>query len=777
LPIDDEAAKLDKRKHQELAHFFKTYLALCRANQVIDYDDQLYLSIELLQSRPNILEQLRTRYQYVLVDEFQDTNPMQSAFVDLLVGNRQNIMVVGDDDQSIYGWRGATLANILDFKNHYPGATDIPLTENFRSTQEILDAAYRLIQYNNPHRLEVINRLDKHLTASNGSGKAPIVQHFSTYEAELAWVAEDIKRRLDEGTDPGSIAVLARRNQGVQKAHETLELFGVPHVVAGLGNDIYAQPVVRQLVEALKTVADPLDSLALFHVLSGPLFNLDPSSVAALSTLARREHSSLADTILGSENETAKEALRVIESWRGASAEQSVGTVAYNIITDSGWKQRLYAAAEDEIGAYVEVQALSKYFRTLKEFERIAGVPSLQNYVVNLPSLQATSIGFEDPTLDISQTQVNVLIIHRAKGLEWETVYVIDCTEGSFPMRNFGGGLTVPNALLANQTEADDKLAEERRLMYVAITRAKSELILSFSDRHGSGAPRKPSRFLSEALGQASDTKIVDETPQTSLELFAPPAPVGTVALPEHMVDKDRLVLSVSQIVTWLRCPQDFYYRYILAMPLPPAPRLGYGTLVHGIIERIHDGRQAGNPPELQELIDHVVTNLPTAGYETKRTRERAHAQAVQTVRLVYERFMHDELPLETEWPFTLRLPDIALDIRGKIDVVYAIDGGVEIRDFKTGTTVATDEQAKSRTQSSQQLTLYALAWLHLRGELPKQLGLDFVETGKYQPIRRQQKSLDSLVSKLGILVEQLRAGEYPAASDHRYCMHPTTDA
>jgi DNA helicase-2/ATP-dependent DNA helicase PcrA len=777
LPATSAAERLDKQKHQELARFYRRYQELCRQHLLIDYDDQLYLTIELLKARPNILAALQHRYTYVLVDEFQDTNPMQSVFVDLLVGSSQNIMVVGDDDQSIYGWRGATLANILDFKQRYPAAVDIPLTENFRSTQEILDSAYRLIQGNNPNRLEVINKLDKRLVAHDGHGPAPTIKHFASYEAELAWVAGDIQRRLDAGQAARSLAVLARRNQGVQKAHEALELQGVAHAVTGLANDIYAQPAVRQLIEALKTVADPLDSKALFHTLSGPLFSADMLQLAGLATQARREHVGLSEYITGSDNEIIKNAITQIEAWRSASAEQSVGTVAYNIITDSDWKQRLYEAAEQDESAFVEVQALSKFFKTLKEFERISSVPSVQAYALDLPSLQAAGSSFEDPTLDISDTLVNVLSIHRAKGLEWDTVYIVDCTEGSFPMRNFGGGLAVPAALRTSTTEADDRLAEERRLMYVAMTRAGRELTISFSDRHGSGAPRKPSRFLHELLGHEPDGDAATDTSQTTLELFSPRTASEAVALPSSMLRDGRLVLSVSQIVTWLRCPQDFYYRYVLNMPLPPAPRLGYGTLIHGLIEDIHKGRQAGKPPQFDPLLERVLADLPTAGYQTKRSRERAHAQAAKTVRTVYDRFMHDELPIETEWPFTLPLDDLNMDIRGKIDAVYALDGGVEIRDFKTGTNVTTTEQAKSRTQGSAQLTLYALAWQTLRGELPKQLGLDFVETSQYAPVRRQQKSLDTLQIKLQIMADQLRAGQYPAGQDHRYCMHPTEDA
>ncbi|HWB39556.1 MAG TPA: ATP-dependent DNA helicase, partial [Candidatus Saccharimonadales bacterium] len=773
LPQETAAEKLDKQKHKELAGFFKTYLNLCRREQLIDYDDQIYLAIELLESRPNILKTMQDRYHYLLVDEFQDTNPMQSKLVDLLAGKSQNIMVVGDDDQSIYGWRGATLANILDFKARYPKATEVALIENYRSTQGILDAAYRLIQANNPHRLEIISKLDKRLHGQQ-AGPEPQLQHFTSYEAELAWIAEDIKKRLQAKQPAGSIAVLARRNQAVQKLHEAFELYDLPHVVAGVDNDIYQQPAVRQLIEALKCVADPNDDLALFHLLSGPVFRLDVGQLANLSGQARRSHSSLAKIIEEQADPELEQTMKQISEWRQVSAEQSVGSLAYSIMRDSGWMQRLYQESSDDQAVFAEVQALSKLFRTLKEFERVSGAASVQQYIVNLPVLQAAGNQFDDGTLDISEEKVNVLSVHRAKGLEWRTVYIVDCTEGSFPLKSFGTSLRLPLELQASPSEADDHLAEERRLMYVAITRGQQEVILSYSDRHGSGGARKPSRFLAELLGHEPTATAADEASQTSLELFAPTNPAGTAAIPEAMQRDGRFFLSVSQIETWLRCPQDFYFRYVLNMPLPPAPQLDYGSLIHEVIEQVHQGRQNGNVPSLEALSDAVRKALPKSGYVSKQSRERAHIQALKTVETVYERFLKDDLPIETEWPFSLEVPDLPLTIKGKIDAVYQLEKGVEIRDFKTGTSITTPEKAKSRVAGSQQLTLYALAWLQLRGEMPAKLTLDFVETGQLSSIKKQPKSLTTLHAKLRLMVDQLLAGQYPMGRDHSRCMHPT---
>jgi DNA helicase-2/ATP-dependent DNA helicase PcrA len=180
--------------------------------------------------------------------------------------------------------------------------------------------------------------------------------------------------------------------------------------------------------------------------------------------------------------------------------------------------------------------------------------------------------------------------------------------------------------------------------------------------------------------------------------------------------------------------------------------------------------------PELRELTASVVDNLPRAGYQSARSRDRASQQAIRTVKTVFERFSRDDLPIETELPFSIEVEDLPLTIRGRIDAVYKLGDGVEIRDFKTGTSVRTAEQAKSRVSGSQQLTLYALAWQQLRGELPAKLSLDFVETGQIYGIRKQAKSLDTLHAKLEQMVSNLQAGEYPAGRDHKRCMHPIDD-
>jgi ATP-dependent exoDNAse (exonuclease V) beta subunit len=543
--------------------------------------------------------------------------------------------------------------------------------------------------------------------------------------------------------------------------------------MAGLKNDLYAQPAVRQLIETLKCVADPQDDLALFHTLSGPLYNLPANELAAYAAQARRDHTPLNVVLTESDNESFKTALQQINGWCERSNELSIGSLAFTILDESGWKDRLYEQGNsEESEIYLQVQALKEYFGTLKEFGRIANVASVQSYLINLPVLRSGGGEFEDASLDISDSTVNILSVHRAKGLEWDTVYVIDCTEGSFPMRSHGSSLEVPVRLRAVQSAADDYLAEERRLMYVAATRARKELILTYGDRHGSGMHRKPSRFIDELLvGPATDMHSREE--QTTLELFAPRTVSTSVQLPERMKQDGVYVLTASQIECWLKCPLDFYYKHVLAMPEPDSPVAAYGTAIHSAIQHIFEGRRKNHTPTLESLETEVKAALPRAGYQSAGIRDRAHAQALKSLHTIYERFTSEELPIEVEQGFGALVPDLPLKITGRMDAVYHHGDNVEIRDFKTSSSVTTSEKAKTRATGSQQLTIYALAWQIKHGELPGLLTLDFVETGQMGSVRKTQRSLDTLKLKLTDLVADLKNDHYPPGKDHTYCSHP----
>jgi DNA helicase II / ATP-dependent DNA helicase PcrA len=779
LPNLEEADALSFRRHKELALAYKNYLDLCLKYNVIDYDDQIFRVIELLKTKPHVTKELQSLYKYIMIDEFQDTNPMQSQLIDLLVNKKQSLMVVGDDDQSIYGFRGATLANILEFNKRYPKAKNITLDQNYRSSQTILDASYRLIQHNNPNRLESRLGIVKKLTSSIG-GSPPILKQFDQLDNELYWLGEDIAGRIEAGENPGSIAVLCRRNTTAEQVSQTLTLAGVKHVVIGEKYQLYNAPIVRTIVEALKAIVDPRADISLHHTLTGPLFNLGNSALAEASSHAKRHHETLETSIKqldAAEYTALSDSLEHIKSWRNDATTLTVGRLVYKIIDESGYKDRLYKDALESPEAALLVTQLSQFFRTLKDFESIALQPSAVQYVESFPVLAASGETSEDSTLEISTDRVNILTIHKAKGLEWDTVYIPDCTEGSFPLRSRGGGLNVPEELIkSTSSEADSYISEERRLMYVAVTRAKYNLQLSFSQRHYTPSIRKPSRFVTELFEalptQPEDIKSAKATEQFAL--FSNLTPPDEVPLPLSLLENDILKVSVSQVVTYFRCPLDFYYRYILQVPDVPNAAAAYGTALHSAIEKINEALHANQPVDLKELQQELRDYWPKEGYISKSHRERALAQGLKSIEHFYKMHVLEESqkPHLIEWPFSVHLKPEDIILRGRYDVVFDNDG-IEIRDYKTTMSVDTPEKAKRRATSSEQLTLYALVWQELQSNLPAKLSLEFVDTGLVGSVGKTKRGITGMRVKLAAMADDIRARNFKPGKEHRYCVHP----
>lgn len=776
LPAGSEDEKLEKARHQELARCFQTYQELTKQHNVIDYDDQIYLLVQLLDQRPNVLKKLQAQYRYLLVDEFQDTNPMQAGLLDRLSQTQsRNIMVVGDDDQSIYAWRGATVENILTFKDRYPGASEEVLTINYRSSQAILDAAYRLIQFNNPHRLESGHGINKQLTADKPAGPAPTIRRFLDRPQEFQWIASNIKRRIDDGQPAGSIAVLARRNSTVMHIHTALDQADIEHQVAGQTYDLYRQPIIKALLEILKAIADPYDNKALFHGLSGAVFTtIDTALLSDCSARANRSHERLHEVLRAEPDQALQAALAQIEQWRQLSANLSVGRLLYQIIDTSGLKTRLIDAAETEAVAHQAFLDVAKLFDVIKEFERIAERSSVQAFVDSLPMLMASGEQtVDDTSLMLSNEAVAVTTIHKAKGLEWQTVYIADLVEKSFPMQNFGSSMEIPDGLAAFPGDKDERMREERRLMYVAVTRARQDLILTLSSGNGQ-RPRQPSRFLAELCPPDEELPISDNLDELGLDMHQP-TELAIRKLPANMRDQNGyLSLSVSQLTDWLRCPYDFYWRHVLRVPSDLSPTLLYGSVIHGVIENYHKSRLDGQALTAKQIKDQLHANWPAAGFDSKAHSDRALKAAKQTLADFIKREATNQPPASVEQPFTIKLEPERLIIRGRYDTVYELAGGngTEIRDYKTGESVTSADKAKRRATGSDQLTLYALAWQQLSGELPAKLTLDFVETGQVGSVTKTQRGIDSMLGKLAQAAKSINQLDFKRGRDHSYCQH-----
>lgn len=769
LPASDEAEKQDRQRHQELAQAYRAYTRLCRQQNVIDYDDQIYLVIELLMKRTNIKKQLRSEIAYLLIDEFQDTNPMQSKLLLLLTGNPANIMAVGDDDQSIYGFRGATIDNILNFTSEYPGTQQVVLTENYRSTQAILDASYRLIQANNPERLEVRNNIKKKLHAQS-DGQTPVQQSFDTHDDEVQAVTQAIKKQIAEGVDAGEIAVLVRRNQTALKLHDALLTADIPHQLAGQTHDLYKEPIIQAMLDTLRVIHDPMDNKSAYHGLRGPLFKLPSAELSLLAGRARREHLPLL-SLAKTESDQAEQVISLIDQWRELADELSVGQLIYRILTDTGLKNQLVSQAENDSEAAQQVMYISQLFQQIKQYERATTHHHLSAFIDNIPLLSlAGERSNDDLSAELDASSVSVLTIHKSKGLEWDHVYIVDVTEGSLPSRARSTSLQVPESLTGRQTDREEHYREERRLMYTAMTRARTQLSISYARHHGTKTERKASRFIAEIFGEAAAVQP-SASAQLGLDLFSEATKPQMQTLPSDLLKNGSLYLSVSQLNDYLRCPYDFYYRHVLKVPQETVAGLQYGSIMHYMIERFSRLQMAGETVNKQHLLDEVRDSWPMEGFDSKAHRDRALQQAQVSLASFIDREQSNQrIPVSVEQPFKISLHKLI--VSGRFDAVFEDDAGVEIRDYKSGTTVVTAEKAKRRAQASDQLTQYALAWEELHGELPAVLSLDFFDTGQIGTVKKTARGVNTMRDKLNAASSAIRAFDFPEGRDHTFCQH-----
>jgi DNA helicase-2/ATP-dependent DNA helicase PcrA len=784
---ETESEYMEAARQRELATVYRNYVQLARQENVLDFDDQLYVSVELLKKRPNVLNKLQTEIKYILVDEFQDTNPLQNKLINLLAGDKQNVMVVGDDDQSIYRFRGAAVANILSFKEEYPQAQQIALVQNYRSSQEVLDSAYRLIQHNNPNRLEAKYKINKRLIAQFRA-KSPQIKCLANYEEEAAWIAADIKSRLKKGQDADNIAILMRKNQQSQLLSTYLENESINYMVIGQTIELFGQPEVKLLFTFMRVIADNADSTNLFHLLTSSIYSVSPLTLADYSSQARRRrinlekilHTAIQEDQIDDKSVAKKlqQALEQIETWRAQIHLLSVGQLCHLFLKDTNYINSILQRAKEDPLADLKIANLNRFFTMLLDYERIAGDSSVLGFLDNLPVLATADQVPTTELTDLGTNKVKLLTVHKAKGLEFETVYIFDMVHGTFPARKLPSMLEIASELLPAKTTTvgDHQTEEERRLMYVAITRAKKDLILTYSLDHGGKQLKKPSQFLAEsfdffkpelpARGKTIKTQQID--------LFAnynknkKPLPASS------FVKGGKLVLTARQVEDYLMCPAEFRLRHIIKPPQPPAFELEYGTLIHGAIQLYNRRKAEKNTVNLNEIIRFIESNWPNEGFISIGHQERGLKQALKTINHFFKREEKAKRhPKYIEYPFWFEVNGLEAQIHGRFDAVYEDGNGVEIRDYKTGASTITDRaKATKRTKASLQLGIYTLAWQQLKQTAVEVVSLDFVDSGLIGTDHKTDKQLQVVERKIEQAIEGIKGGYFKPGTSHIFCSH-----
>ena len=458
---------------RKLGEVFAEYQARLLKAGAMDFDDLLSNTVELFQRCPDVLESYQHRFRHVLVDEYQDTNPVQNDLVCLLGEEHRNVFVVGDQDQGIYGFRGADVSNIADFEKTFPETTVVVLDQNYRSTQTILDAANAVIANN-------LARTPKNLWTEVGDGLR--IKRFAAEDEsdESQWVAGETARLHDSGDHRwGDIAVFYRTNAQSRVIEEQFMKTGIPYKVIG-GTRFYDRREVKDAVAYLKVAANPADEVSLKRVLNLPKRGVGESSVGHLDAYARQHDISFMDALraavaTGISTRAARgvEAFLEVIDALGAELEKGPATVLQKALELSGYLAEL--EADGSIEAEGRIENLQELIGSAREFDT---VPEF---------LEQVSLVADTDEIDDDDSSVVLMTLHAAKGLEYPVVFVIGMEEGVFPH-------------LRTLTEPDE-LEEERRLAYVGITRARERLHLSSAWArmlHGTTQYNPPSRFLTE---------------------------------------------------------------------------------------------------------------------------------------------------------------------------------------------------------------------------------------------------------------------------------------
>ena len=806
-------------EHRELAAAYRAYRSILARSGLLDFGDQVLLAYELLRDDPLVAARVRERHRWLLVDEYQDTNRLQGALVDLIAQGSRNLTAVGDDDQSIYRFRGAAIENILGFVDRYPDASKVVLTRNYRSTTPILSAARRLIRFNDPERLETKLGISKELRAeAEGSAPHPVAfRRFRTTADEADWIACEIRSSVASGRLPRDHAVLVRANVDTTEIGRSLNMAGIPWRASGAAG-LYDRPEVRLLLAGLRHAADPDASAPLFLIAADPRFKVPASTLAAAVGKSRRDHRPLREALqsVGANSPDTVRLLLQLSDLVKESVERTSGEVLYRWLRESGLLAELTREATPE--ADEQIRNIGRLFDVVRSRSRLLELdraPFLVRYLEELGEAgDDPSAADVDPDLDA----VALLTVHQAKGLEFPVVFVANMVETRFPARGrpprlalaaeLGGSEEiVPRDPRAPETPTaldEEALREERRLAYVALTRAREQLYLTASERATGGVrPRKVSRFISEALDlartQLEETAFTGEqnSAVAALEVAEPAAAVLPARVP-GAAEQTPLTLSYTAIEAYLACPLRYHYQQRLRIPLPPHHAAIYGSALHAAVAEFHRGQMAGAVPSFEVLVDALNRSWQSAGFISRTHEEARYAAALK----VLERFSDEErasgaVPAYVEKDFSFEIG--GHKIRGRWDRVDVTplasgertreipviemsdetlrptlplsDEWVVISDYKSGG--KDDEEGNAtRARDALQLQIYALAWRAATGRLPDEVSLRFLDSGKTATVPVDPKRIAKARDRIVEAAEGIQSGSMEAKPDRMNCTY-----
>jgi DNA helicase-2/ATP-dependent DNA helicase PcrA len=808
--LDGDSADIiggERKRLKELADVYAAYQNILRDEGALDFGDIIIETLRLFRERPAVLEKYRKQFKYLLIDEFQDTNWAQYELIKLLSDPQRNVTVVGDDDQAIYKFRGASLANILQFKDDYPEAKTVALTDNYRSHQTILDTAYKVISNNNPHRLEVTlsdQGLSKQLRSHAETTTDVRIEWFPSLLHEANWVADDIAARhgaeaKDRGWD--RFAILVRSNDEALPFVDALASRNIPFRFFAL-RGLYAKPVIVDILALLKLAVAPNDSTAVWRVLGLPPLRIPLSALHEAVSYSTRKGVSLWDALKQSaiflkESPEAAQAVQnavsLVTKLAESSRRESPLAILHKAINESGYLNHIMDLNERE--RVEAIGHLNEFVNRIRRFEANTHAPHLNDFVTELEmEIQSGEEGALKSDVETGPDVVRIMTIHASKGLEFETVYLVSMVDQKFPTRARQDAIPLLDGLVKERMqEGDLHIEEERRLCYVAMTRAKQHLILTGAEDYGGARKKKPSIFLTETGLELKPAQPIEANDVSSLRPNQKRQEDAS-ALREIFALKRRF--SFTQLTAYRKCPMQYKYAHVYRIPILGSHQKSFGQSVHLTLQRILErhleraGAQQGSlftapvapqatPGGLlvtqDEALDLYKESWIDEWYKSRVDHDRYLAEGRVAVLRLWEAWsQHPPQVKALEAGFDLILGEHS--IKGKIDRLDAMpDGQVAIYDYKTS---EYKEGEKADALDREQLHIYQMA-TEARGQKVGKLAYLFVRApGESQgcaeleiPLLKGEDKLE-LEEDLKRRMDEILVSDFPATPSSFLCQY-----
>jgi len=776
--------KEEKASKKEMAKIYVEYEKRMRETNCLDFGDLLIFTIKLFKSKPSILAEYEGQFHYILVDEFQDTNIAQIELLSMLSEKRKNICVVGDDDQAIYRFRGASYASFIKFKEKFPDLISLKLTQNYRSTKKILCASETLIKNNNPDRYDP----QKNLWTTNSEGAVVDIVATNDYDSEAQVVVDAIKKICKKEKDYSRIAVLYRAHSHNEELLKRLKFEDIPYNIAGPAG-LLERDEIKDIVAILAVLNDPRDSISLFRVLSIKRFGIDLDEIIELNKKARDEKKLLYDIIKDLEIKKIikKETVTKLEEFNNLlkhlislSNKVDIENLFYEIMEKTGYVKDLVIDLNRE--NELKLSNIGRFYRFINNYIQQNEKVMLFAFIAYLYAyIEAGGDMAESSEAPENENGVRLMTIHQAKGLEFSYVFIISLVQNRFPTRQRPDAIPFPVQLMKEELpKGNFHLQEERRLFYVALTRAKEKVFISTVNK----PYHKESVFLNEILSEGSSNCVKKVYAEYDKEELGYKVKLGLSkkdlvileskqrimqaidelekrkSFDEGLADNiferikkeyykltgrlksakkdnteeklqlektfiplpEELRLSYTQIDTFINCPLKYKFHYIYTIPTRPAASLRFGSDMHDTLEDFYIQIKGGRTPTLDDLYKIYLSHWNSLGYVNKTQEMQYQKSGFEILKKFYDTNKGHLLPpLYIEEEFLIKIGDCYFT--GYIDRVDELSGGgVEIIDYKTGT-----PKTKAFVDKSMQLDLYAIACREILKLEPKVLSFYFL--------------------------------------------------